>query len=293
VNYDGLAPRAAIRYSFNKSTSVKAGFNRTFQFIHLISNTATIAPTNIWKLSDPFIEPIDVLQYSLGFFKNFNNNSIETSIEGYYKDFNNVIEYKDGADLILKDNLETELLSGEGRSYGLEVYAKKKTGRLTGWASYTYSRSFRTVDGAFEEEQINNGLEFPSNFDKPHDFTFVTKYKITRRTSFSTIFTYSTGRPLTLPAAKFAYLGDEIAFFDSRNDSRIPDYHRLDLSLNFQLNSNKKLFSGDWALSIYNIYGRNNAFSVFFDDKQGLPPQAFSLTILNSPFPSISYSLEF
>jgi len=175
----------------------------------------------------------------------------------------------------------------------VEVYFKKKTGRMTGWVSYTYSRSFRKVAGAFVETTINNGNRFPSNFDKPHDLTAVMELNISRNTKFSSIFTYSTGRAVTYPSAKFQYHAQTLAYFADRNQNRAPDYHRVDLSLTFKLKSNRKLLQGDWVLSVYNVYGRKNAFSVFFNDVEGAPPQAYKLSVLGIPFPSLSYNLEF
>ncbi|MCZ6693341.1 MAG: TonB-dependent receptor, partial [Bacteroidetes bacterium] len=291
--YDGFEPRLAFRWSINDGTSIKLGFNRMYQYIHLITNTASIAPTDIWKLSDTYVKPQIATQYSVGFFKNFNDNSTETSVEVYYKNLDNVLEYKDGAQLILNENLETELLSGDGKAFGIELYAKKTIGRLSGWASYTYSRSLRTVQGAYPEERINQGEEYPSNFDKPHDLTAVMEFNISRNTKFSSIFTYSTGRAVTFPGAKFKYSGREIAYFDTRNESRAPDYHRVDVSLTFKFRSTKKLLQGNWVLSIYNLYGRKNAFYVFFDDVSGKPPQAYKLSVVGIPFPALSYSFKF
>jgi len=293
TNYNGFEPRASARWSFNSSSSLKVSYNRMYQYIQVISNTTTIAPTDIWKLSDPFISPQIVDQYSIGYFKNFWDNSWETSIETYYKDIRNIVEYKDGADLILNQNLEAELLSGIGRAYGIELFIKKKTGKLTGWFSYTYSRSLRQVTGAYPITRVNNGEWYPSNFDKPHDGTAVMNYKINQITSFSAIFTYSTGRAITIPSAKFNFDGSELAYFDNRNQSRAPDYHRLDISLKFAFPARKKVFQGEWVLAVYNVYGRKNAYSVFFDDVQGAPPQAFQLAVLGVPFPSLSYSLKF
>lgn len=291
--FDGFEPRFALRWALSTSSSLKIGFNRMFQYIHLISNTTTIAPTDVWKLSDPHIAPEKVTQYSIGLFKNFRNNSIETSVEAYYKGLDNILEYKDGAELILSDHLETELLNGIGKSYGLELYLKKKTGRLTGWVSYTWSRSKRQVIGAYPEEIINHGEWFPSNFDKPHDLTTVAEYWLGSKVKFSSVFTYSTGRPVTYPTAKFLYRDTEMAFYNNRNLNRAPDYHRVDVSLTFHINSNKRVFKGDWVFSIYNLYGRKNAFSVFFDDVNGSPPQAYKLSVLGIPFPSLSYSFKF
>ncbi len=264
-----------------------------FQYIHLITNTTSISPIDVWKLSDPFLEPEIVTQYSVGFFRNLQHGRFEASIEGFYKDWENVVEYKDGADLFLNSNLETELISGKGKSYGLEVFVKKNIGRFNGWLSYTYSRSLRKVVGDFEVETINNGDWYPSNFDKPSNFTFVTRFRLGAYATFSSIFTYSTGRPVTLPSGKFRYQSTILGYFDERNGGRIPDYHRLDLSLQFSWPSRKKWLAGDWTLSVYNIYGRENAFSVFFKDTQGAPPQAFKVSVVGAPFPSISYEMKF
>lgn len=291
-SYDGFEPRLALRFTLNPTTSIKLGYNRMNQYIHLISNTTTIAPTDTWKLSDPFVKPQIASQYSAGFFKNFLNNQIETSIEAFYKDMLNVIEYKDGAVLILNNNPETELLNGKGYAYGLELYAKRKSGRMTGWISYTYSRSLRQVNGPYPEEQVNQGDVYPSNFDKPHDLTATMEYKLTPYTKLSSIFTYSIGRPVTYPSAKFRYLGEDISYYDSRNQNRAPVYSRLDASLTFQLRGRSNFSRGEIVFSVYNILGRKNAFSVFFDDLPGQPPQAYKLSIIGVPFPSLSYSFN-
>lgn len=293
TSYDGLGPRASLRYSLSKNSSFKAGYNKMFQFIHLISNTATIAPTDVWKLSDQFLEPQVVDQYSLGFYNNFKGNIFETSIEVYYKDIQNVVEYKDGANLILQNNLETELVPAEGQAYGIELYVKKNLGRMTGWISYTYSRSLRRVLTPYEEENINGGEWFASNFDKPHDLTLIGNYKVSTNTSISATFGYSTGRPVTFPEAKFDFSGNSLAYFVNRNEQRLPDFHRLDLAVNFKLNGKGKFFEGDWTFSILNVYGRKNPFSLFFADEAGAPPQAFRLAILGVPLASISYSIKF
>ena len=293
TTYDGVGPRGSLRYSFSKNSSIKAGYNKMYQFIHLISNTATIAPTDVWKLSDTFLKPQIVDQYSLGFYNNFKGNIFETSIEVYYKDIQNVVEYKDGADLILQNNLETELVPAQGKAYGVELYVKKNLGRLTGWISYTYSRSLRRVLTAYEEDMINDGEWYASNYDKPHDITVIGNYKISSNTSLSATFGYSTGRPVTYPEAKFDYSGISLAYFNRRNEQRLPDFHRLDLALNFKLKGNGKFFDGDWTFSVLNVYGRKNPFSLFFVDELGAPPQAMKLAILGVPLPSISYSIKF
>jgi hypothetical protein len=293
VNYNGIAPRASLRYKLSKNSSIKLGYNTMFQYIHLISNTSAIAPTDTWKLSDNFLKPQKVNQYSAGYFKNFRNNVFETSLEFFYKESENIVEYKDGADLFLNDNLETELVSGEGRAYGAELYMKRNIGRLTGWLSYTYSRSLRLVQSPFESEEINNGDWFPSNFDKPHNLSLVGNYKLNTYVTLSANFNYSTGRPVTFPIAKFNQERTQIAYFDNRNLNRTPDFHRLDLSLKFYLNTDIDLLSGDWSFTVINLYGRKNPFSVFFRDEFGAPPQAYRMSVLGIPFPSLNYTLEF
>lgn len=293
TTYQGLGPRGSLRYSFSKSSSIKVGYNKMYQFIHLISNTATIAPTDVWKLSDTFLKPQIVDQYSLGYYNNFKGNIFETSIELYYKDLQNVVEYKDGANLIMQNHVETELIPAQGKAYGIEFYVKKNLGRLTGWASYTYSRSLRRVLTPFEEDIINDGDWYPSNFDKPHDLTLIGNYKLSSSTSISATFGYSTGRPVTYPEAKFDYAGNSLAYFNQRNAQRLPDFHRLDLAVNFKINGSGKFFDGEWTFSVMNVYGRKNPFSLFFVDKLGAPPQAMKLAILGVPLPSISYSISF
>ncbi|OOG74340.1 TonB-dependent receptor [Algoriphagus sp. A40] len=291
--YGGLGPRASIRYSLSKASSIKLGYNKMYQFIHLISNTATIAPSDVWKLSDTFIEPQIADQYSLGFYNNFKGNIFETSIEVYYKDLQNVVEYKDGATLIMQNHIETELIPAEGQAYGVELYVKKNLGRLTGWVSYTYSRSLRRVITAYEEENINDGEWYASNFDKPHDLTLIGNYKVSTNTSISATFAYSTGRPVTFPEAKFEYSGNNLAYFDSRNQQRLPDFHRLDFAVNFKFKGEGRFFDGNWTFSLLNVYGRKNPFSIYFDDAAGAPPQALRLAILGVPLPSLSYAIKF
>jgi hypothetical protein len=203
------------------------------------------------------------------------------------------VEYKDGANLILQNHLETELIPAQGQSYGMELYVKKNLGTLTGWISYTYSRSLRRVITPFEEENINNGAWYASNFDKPHDLTLIGNYKVSTNTSFSATFAYSTGRPITFPEAKFDFSGNSLAYFNSRNQQRLPDFHRLDLSLNFKLKGEGKFFDGKWTFSVLNVYGRKNPFSIFFDDAPQQPPQAFRLALLGIPLPSLSYAISF
>ncbi len=292
-DYQGFEPRLSVKYSFYNNSSVKLSYNRMRQYIHLISNTTAVSPFDIWKTSDMHIEPQTGDQIALGYFRNFMDNSLETSVEGFYKQIDNATEYKNGAELLLNNTLEADLLQGEGRSYGVEFLVRKKAGRLTGWGSYTYSRSERKINGEFPEERINGGEYFPSNWDTPHSLNITTNYKLTRRYSFSTNFTFNTGRPLTIPESIYQIDGITVPNFTRRNQARIPDYHRLDLSFTVDGNLKKrKNYDANWTFSVYNIYGRKNAFSVFFEGRNG-QPQAFKLSVLGRPFAAITYNFKF
>ena len=203
------------------------------------------------------------------------------------------MEYKDGADLFFNANLETELVRATGRSYGVEFFVKRTIGRINGWASYTFARSFRQFAGEFDENNINRGEEFPGNLDSPHTINTVMNYRLGYNLTFNAIFTYSSGRPFTLPEGKFEYDGIDLAYYGDRNNERGPDIHRLDMSLQFRCPSKQKIWDGQWTLALYNVYGRDNPFSVFFQDIEGSPPQAYKLAIVGSPFPSLSYEVKF
>lgn len=292
-SYNGFEPRLSLKYSLTSSSSIKLSYNRMRQYIHTISNTVAINPIDIWKSSDPYIAPQIADQISAGYFRNFNDNNIETSVEVYFKRLDNIIDYKNGAVLLLNETLEQELLSGLGRAYGAEFYIKKKSGRLTGWASYTYSKTERKIKGASEEESINLGEYYPADYDKPHNLSLVANYQITRRWRFGANFTYSSGRPVTVPQQKFTINGTQLAYYSERNAGRIPDYHRLDFSVTLEGgHKKKKILDGSWTISLYNVYGRRNAYSVFFKDEAGVPPRAYKLSVLGTIFPSLSYHFE-
>lgn len=293
--YSGLEPRLSARLTIDNQSSVKASYNKTIQYLHLISNTTAISPIDIWKSSNANIPPQQGHQFSLGYFRNLKNNTIETSAEIYYKQVYDLVEYKDGADLFLNPLIETELIPAFGKAYGVELLIRKNYGTLTGWVGYTYSRSLRKSEGLFPTEIINRGRFFPANYDKPHDLTVVTNYKFNRRISLSTNFTYSTGRPITYPDAVFIVDGYTVVQFTERNQARIPDYHRLDISLTIDkpLKQTQR-FRGSWNFAIYNLYGRKNPYSVFFKPTyKGSIPQAYRLAVLGSIFPSISYNFKF
>lgn len=289
--YDGLEPRFSLRYSLNRRSSVKFSYYRTRQYIHLVSNTTAVAPVDFWQTSNYHLQPQTGDQVSLGYFRNFKDDAIETSFEVYYKNIDNVIDYKEGSTILLNPTLEADLLSGKGRAYGLEVLLQKNKGRITGWIGYTYSRSERLFDAKNEDEQINLGEYYPANFDKPHDVTLVLNYNASRRFKISTNFTYSTGRPITVPVSKYSF-GNILSVlnYSERNQFRIPDYHRLDLSVTLKPGHRKEnKLKGEWVFSIYNVYGRKNPYSVFFRQSGN----AFQLSVLGTIFPSITYNFKF
>ena len=207
------------------------------QNLHLISNTSSPTPLDIWLPTSKYIKPLFADQLALGYFRNFKNNAFETSAEIYYKDMKNVLDYKDGAELFLNEDLETELLHGDGYSYGLEMLVKKQEGKITGWASYTLSRTMRKIPG------INNGKEYPSAYDRTHDVSLVVNYELNQRFTFSANWVFATGNPATYPVAKYDVQGNTMFYYADRNSNRIPDYHRLDFSLNYnpKKNENRKV----------------------------------------------------
>ena len=292
--YTGVEPRLSLRYTINPNTSIKAGYNRIYQYLHLVSNTTAITPVDIWQPSNYHFKPQVADQVSIGYFKNFKEKTYEAFAEVYYKKINNILDFKDGADLILNDRLETDLLQGKGDAYGVETSIAKNEGRLTGSINYTYSRSLRTINGLNESERINNGSTYASNFDQPHIVNLVWKYNISRRYFFTGNFTYHTGRPVTTPLSGFLVDNMKVASFSERNQYRIADYHRLDIAFVLEGNhKRKKFWDGTWALSFYNVYARKNPYTVFFKDDGNGFLRPYQLSILGTILPSLSYSFKF
>ena len=293
--YSNFEPRVSLKVGISPGSSVKLSYNRTVQYINQVSNTAAVTPVDVWQLSNRHILPQRADNYSIGFFKNFDDNKWESSIEVYYRDIENVLEYKDFAELLANDHIETELLSGDGRAYGVEVFIKRKVGNLNGWLGYTYSRSERLVNNVRTGEAINEGDWYPSNFDKPHDVTLALSWQITKRSNFGFNFTYSTGRPNTVPVGRFR-VGTVplIPTYSFRNQFRIPDYHRLDVSYTLDTGHKKdKAWESSWTISVFNLYGRKNAYSIFFEQTPFSNPQAKQLSVLGTAFPAITYNFKF
>lgn len=291
--YQGPEFRIGLRQLITPSFSVKAGYNNLRQYIHMLSNTAAMAPTDIWKLSDPNISPQSGDQFSLGLYKNLKSNTIEISLEGYYKRIKDYLDFKSGAVLVLNPHIETDVLETNGRAYGLEFLLKKSTGKLNGWISYTYSRIFLKADDPEAGEIINNGAFYPANYDKPHDLTFIGNYRISHRFSISVNTNYSTGRPITLPIGRFYYDGGVRTLYADRNSYRIPDYFRTDFSMNIE--GNHKVHQkthNSWTIGVYNLTGRKNPFSVYYVS-QGGAINGYKLSVFGSAIPFVNFNIKF
>lgn len=290
--YHGPEWRASSRYSFSDKSSVKFSLARTRQYLHVLSNSASLSPTDTWRVSGMHLKPQIADQIALGYYRNFKRNTIELSAEVYYKRLQNLVDFKTGASFLLNPSIERETLQGPGKSYGIEI-SLQKTGRLSGWLNYAYARTFIKLDGDFQEERINKGKFFPTSYDKPHTINLVTNYKVTRRLSLSLNSTYNTGRPVTFPVAAFNFKGAQSLHFADRNAFRIPDYFRIDIGINLEGNHVvQKLSHSFWSLSVYNILGRDNPFSVFFDVRDGQVIGS-QLIVFGSPIPTLSWNFKF
>lgn len=291
ATYQGPEYRLSARYGLTDNSSVKLSFNRTRQYIHQLTNTTVVSPTDSWKLSDNYIRPQVGDQASLGYYRNLKHNTIELSVEAYYKVTHDFLDYKGGATLLLNHHLETDVLNAEGRAYGVELMLRKSTGKLNGWLSYTYARSLVRVNTG--TDVVNGGAYYPSNFDKPNDVTLVGNYRINRRFSTSLNFNYSTGRPITLPLSKYYYNNAYRVYYSDRNAYRVPDYYRVDIAINFEGSHRvQKLAHSSWTIGVYNVTGRRNPYSVYFQSQNG-KINGYQLSIFGQPIPTITYNFRF
>ena len=290
----GLEPRLAVRWSVREGRSIKAGYSRLRQYIQQVTNTTAALPTSRWHLSDTYTKPTIADQWSLGYFSNTSDNAVEASGEVYYKTLTNAIDYRDGAELQLAEAVETQIVQGTGQAYGFEGLLRKNKGRWTGFTSYTYARTFLTMDSPFAPERVNNGRTYPANYDKPHTLNALATYRPTAWFSLSLNFTYSTGRPITQPYARARINGVIVPIYVDRNQQRVPDYHRLDFSMLFEQNPlKKKRNQSSWVFSIYNVYARKNAYSVFYRLSPRSGSDAYKLAIFGTAFPSLTYNFKF
>lgn len=301
ATYGNFEPRLSFKMQVNPTTSIKGSYNRMAQYLHLISNTTASNPLDVWNPSSTNIKPQLADQYTIGFFKDLGKNRMyELSVEGYWKNTQNQIDYIDGADLLINEFLEGDLLSGEGRAYGVETYFQKKTGRLTGWVSYTLARTELKVNG------INQGNWYRTRFDQTHNLKIAAFYEISKRWSFSANFVYTSGTPTTFPTSRYISQGLLIPYNenDSRNNVTLPDYHRLDVSFRLEGKKQKRgkvrKNSDYWVFGVYNLYARQNPFSIYFSQAdqrvspgQPISSEATQLSIIGTVVPSISYNFKF
>ncbi len=306
-DYWGIEPRISGRYLIKEGSSIKAGYNRNFQYVHLNSFSPTSLPTDVWLPSTDRLRPQFSDQYSVGYFRDFKENKWESSVEVYYKDMFNVSEYQEGADpsQTVNDNIDNLLWFGKGWSYGAEFFLKRNTGDFTGWIGYTWAKTMRQFD------EINDGRPFPSRWDRRHDFNFVMNYKINERADIGFVFVYATGNAITLPLSRYFYQGNVIDVYGDRNSFRMAPYHRADISLNLiskksierkemaKLNPQlkKRVFVSSWNFSIYNLYNRRNPYFIYFaaegDFSQGsFQTKAYQVSLFPI-LPSVTWNFEF
>lgn len=291
--YWGPELRLSANFRIDNKSSVKFNYNHTKQYLHMLSNTTSISPNDVWKLSDYYLKPQTANQAAAGYYRLLNKNKIEASAEIYYKKISNMADFKGGTEIIMNEFIEWDLINVEGKAYGLELLMKKTEGRIRWNIGYTYSRVLVRSTSLLSEEMINGGKWFPANFDKPHDLILTFNYLFSRRYSFSANYNYSTGRPVTYPVASY-YLGDVLlVHYSDRNKYRLPDYSRLDISLKVSGNlKSKKIANPHWIFSVYNLTGRPNVYSVFFRKDKNMV-KGYKLSVFGRPIPSVSFNFDF
>lgn len=286
--YFNPEPRLAVKYSINDVSSIKASYNRMVQYLHLASNSAGGSPFDVWMPSSPNIRPGKADQVAVGYFRNFKNNVFETSAEIFYKEIQDQTDFRENADILLNPLIDGEVRQGRGYSYGAEFLIRKQKGDFTGWLSYTYSRAFRRIPG------VNKNETYPANYDRPNNVSLVLSYKLSRRLELSGDFVYITGAPITAPIGRFEYHGRYVPVYSTRNGARMPDYHRMDLSLNIDLNKVEgKRFKNSLNISIYNVYARKNPFSINFVRNNTTGNPEAQMTWLFSIIPAVTWNFQF
>jgi hypothetical protein len=290
--YGGPEFRLSLNLRTSPKSSLKINYNRTRQYIHLLTNSTSISPSDTWKLSDYYLKPETGDQYAAGFYQRL-FRGIEASAEIYYKEIENVVDYKGGTRLVMNSTIEKDLVDVEGKSYGIELMVKKQEGRFLWSLGYTYSRALLRSTGEMRDEIINGGEWFPANYDKPNDITATFNYLFSRRMSFSANYTYSTGRPITYPVATYSVRNLMLIHYSDRNKYRLPDYSRLDVALRYNGNlKSRRIAHPSWTFSIYNILGRENVYSVYFK-KEGDVINGYKLSVFAQAIPSVTYSFDF
>ena len=294
VDYTGLEPRFSLRVSLDEASSVKLGYNRSYQFFSQISNTASATPIDIWQLSNYHLGPQRADNFSVGYYRNFRENTLQSYLTVFYREIDQLIDYKDFARLLLNQHIETELLTGIGKAYGVELYFYKNYGQHKFEMNYTFSRTLRQIEATMEQEGVNNGDWYPSNYDKPHNLNLNYFFQINPKSTLSVNFTYSTGRPTTAPVSSFSSANVlTIPVYSDRNKYRIPDYHRLDVAYTIGPWGKKDRWRNSLTLSVYNLYFRKNAFSVFSRQKPFQSVTPYRVAVLGTLFPAITYDYNF
>jgi len=287
INYTNLEPRISGSFIINEVSSVKVSFHRMAQYIHLLSASTSDNPTDVWVPSSTIVKPETSEQYALGYFRNFSDNLFEASAEVYYKNMHNMVDYKDGADVLLNQFVEAELAFGKGMSYGLELFIKKRTGKFTGWVGYTLSSTKLRIDG------VNNNAWYSARQDRRHDVSIVASYKLSRRWSLSANWIYYTGDAVTFPSGQYYIDGHVVPLYTERNGYRMPDYHRLDFSATLLGKQTRKIKSS-WNFSVYNVYARENAYSISFQKSETNPATNEAVRLaLFSIIPSVTWNFKF
>ncbi len=295
ASFGNLEPRFAAAYSFNNNQSVKASYNRMSQYIHLISNTASVSPLDIWSPSDQYLKPQMLDQVALGYFQNFNEGKYSFETETFYKKIKNKADFIEGAELIANKAIESVMLNGETRAYGLEILARKNTGKLTGWVSYTISRAEQRTPGRNAAEPgINNGEWYRASYDKTHNLSLTAAYQLNRKWSFGGIFVYQTGKAATFPIGKYQYQGVTIANYGTRNENSLSAYHHLDLSATYTPKpDNQKRWKSEWVFSVYNVYNRANAAAINFGQNTETGKSEARQMSIFGIIPSVTYNFKF
>jgi CarboxypepD_reg-like domain/TonB-dependent Receptor Plug Domain len=291
--YTGPELRLSANFRLNDNSSFKLNYNHTNQYLHLLSNTTSISPSDTWKLSDYNLKPQSCDQFAAGYYRMLNRNRIEASAEIYFKKIDNMIDFKGGTDLIMNKSVERDLINVYGKAYGLELMLKKPQGRTRWSISYTFSRILIRNKGSFSEELINSGNWFPANFDKPHDLIITFNYLYSRRVSFSSNYNFSSGRPVTYPISSYSIGDIVLTQYSDRNKYRLPDYSRLDLSVKVSGDlKSKRIAHPYWIFSVYNVTGRNNVYSVYFKNVKNTV-RGYYLSVFGRPIPSVSFNFDF
>ncbi|MBT8304206.1 MAG: TonB-dependent receptor, partial [Bacteroidia bacterium] len=295
ASFTNLEPRISVAYSFNEDNSIKASYTRLSQYLHLLSNTSSPTPLDVWTPSGPFVKPQLLDQYAIGFFKNLKDGDYTFETEAYYKDIQNRIDYIDGANLIANNAIEQVILNGEARAYGLEFLLRKNTGKFQGWLAYTLAKSEQRTPPRDENEiGINSGEWYNTPYDKRHDLAIYANYELNKKWSFNTNLVYQTGRPTNYPIGQFEFQGLTIPYFGLRNKERLPDYHRIDVSATLKPKKNEgRNWQSEWVFSIYNLYNRRNAASINFRRNQDTGVNEAIRTSIFGIVPSVTYNFNF